>query len=55
LFDDWSKLKALVGNFVVETEIETLGNLALARSTYGRFVEAELTDQQFVELMKALE
>lgn len=54
LFDDWSKLKALVGNFVVESEVSGLDDVAVARS-YGSFVEESITDEKFIELMKTLE
>lgn len=54
-FDDWSKMKALVGGFVIETPIAELESVALAKSTFGSFVESDLPDEKFVELLKALE
>lgn len=54
-FDDWGKMKALVGDFVVEKQIPDLENVAMARSTFGAFLDSDVSDEKFVELIKALE
>ena len=54
-FDDWGKMKALVGDFVVEKRIPDLENVAMARSTFGAFLDSDVSDEKFVELIKALE
>lgn len=55
LFDDWARMKALLGDFVVETPVRGLENVAVPKSSYGSFVDEGISDERFIELMKALE
>ena len=48
-------MKALVGDFVVEKQVPDLENVAMARSTFGAFLDSDVSDEKFVELIKALE
>ncbi len=55
LFDDWEKIEALVGNFVQKTEVKDLEKISLPRFSFGSFLENNISDAQFIELMKKLE
>ena len=55
LFDDWEKIEALVGNFVQKTEVKDLEKISLPRFSFGSFLENNISDAQFTELMKKLE
>ena len=54
LFDDWEKLEALVGDFVVRTEVKDLEKFALPKSSFGAFVASDIPDDEFLELMGKL-
>jgi len=54
-FDDWSKLKAILGGFVIEKAVSGLESLPIARKSYGSFVDEDMPNERFIELMKALE
>lgn len=54
LFDDWSKMKALVGDFVIENQVSGLEDVAVAKAVYGTFVEESISDEKFIELMRTL-
>lgn len=55
LFDDWDKLHALVGDFVRKTDVKDLESLSLPKFSFGSFVENDISDNSFVEIMKKLE
>ncbi len=55
LFDDWDKLEALVGDFVKKTEVKDLEKLSLPRFSFGSFIDSNVSDEKFAELMKKLE
>lgn len=56
LFDDWTKLKALVGDFVEESKpIKFLSDISLPKDTFGSFKNENLSDDEFIRLMKQLE
>lgn len=55
LFDDWDKLEALVKEFVIKRDVKELENLALPKFSYGSFVESNINDAQFKELLRKLE
>jgi hypothetical protein len=55
LFDDWEKIEALVGGFVTKTEVKELEKFSLARTTFGSFEPSSMSNEKFIELMKALE
>lgn len=54
LFDDWDKLSALVEGFVKDTAVEGLDNLSLPKMSFGSFVENNISDEEFVNLMSKL-
>ena len=55
LFDDWDKLEALVGKFVVKTEVKELEKVSLPRFSFGAFVQSDISDKDFVSFLKELE
>lgn len=55
LFDDWDKLEAIVGEFVQKTDVKGLERLPLPRFSFGAFLNSEISDEQFIELLKKLE
>lgn len=55
LFDDWDKLHALVGDFVRKTDVKDLESLSLPKFSFGSFVENDISDNAFAEIMKKLE
>jgi hypothetical protein len=52
-FDDWEKLKTLVGGFVTETDVPDLEGLS--KKSYGSFVSTTITEDEFIRYLKALE
>ena len=52
-FDDWEKLKTLVGGFVTETDVPDLEGLS--KTSYGSFVPTTITEDEFIRYLKALE
>lgn len=55
LFDDWDKLEALVLDFVQKTEVKELERLPLPRFSFGSFIDSDLSEDRFLELLKKLE
>lgn len=53
-FDDWEKLKALVGDFVQEKPISGLAGINLPRNTVGSYVDSTVSNEVFKELLRSL-
>ena len=55
LFDDWDKIEALAGDFVLKTEVKDLEKLSLPKFSFGSFISGDIADDKFIELLRKLE